>query len=174
MLVDVSERDLGVTVLGRRRPHPVFVAPTAFHGLAHPGRRAGTARAAAAADALFCLSSLATAGPAEVAEAAPSGQRWLQLYVFRDRGRVKSSSSERPPSTGIEAIVVTVDLPVLGNRERDVRTQYAHPGRGHWLQASARRRRRFNMRDIGELIDPSLTWVDIEAARLQERATGAW
>ncbi len=86
VLVDVSERDLGVTVLGRRRPHPVFVAPTAYHGLAHPDGEPGTARAAAAADALFCLSSLATAGPAEVAEAAPSGQRWLQLYVFRDRG----------------------------------------------------------------------------------------
>src|SRR4029078_8629793 len=81
--VDVSERALGTTVLGRRRPHPVFVAPTAYHGLAHPDGERAPARAPAETSAVFCLSSLATAGPADVAEAAPAGERWLQLYVFR-------------------------------------------------------------------------------------------
>ena len=163
VLVDVSERDLGVTVLGRRRPHPVFVAPTAYHGLAHPDGEPGTARAAAAADALFCLSSLATAGPAEVAEAAPSGQRWLQLYVFRDRG-VSDELVRAAAAHGYEAIVVTVDLPVLGTRERDVRSQYAIPDAVTAPSIGAMGHRgAFSMRDIGELIDPSLTWVDIEA-----------
>jgi isopentenyl diphosphate isomerase/L-lactate dehydrogenase-like FMN-dependent dehydrogenase len=163
VLVDVSERDLRVTVLGRRRSHPVFVAPTAYHGLAHPDGEPGTARAAATADALFCLSSLATAGPAEVAEAAPSSQRWLQLYVFRDRG-VSDELVRAAAAHGYEAIVVTVDLPVLGTRERDVRSQYAIPDAVAAPSIGAMGHRgAFSMRDIGELIDPSLTWVDIEA-----------
>jgi isopentenyl diphosphate isomerase/L-lactate dehydrogenase-like FMN-dependent dehydrogenase len=163
VLVDVSERDLGVTVLGRRRPHPIFVAPTAYHGLAHPDGEPATARAAAEAGALFCLSSLATAGPAEVAEAAPSGERWLQLYVFRDRG-VSDELVQAAAAHGYEAIVVTVDLPVLGTRERDVRSRYAIPDAVAAPSIGALGHRgAFSMRDIGELIDSSLTWADIEA-----------
>src|SRR5881398_2655108 len=78
VLVDVSERDPSTTVLGRRRPHPVFVAPTAYHRIAHPDGEPAMARAAAATGAVFCLSSLATASPAQVAQAAPDGERWLQ------------------------------------------------------------------------------------------------
>jgi 4-hydroxymandelate oxidase len=163
VLVDVAERDLGTTVLGRRRPHPVLVAPTAYHGLAHPDGERATARAAADAGAVFCLSSLATAGPVDVAEAAPSGQRWLQLYVFRDRG-VSDELVQAAASHGYEAIVVTVDLPVLGIRERDVRSQYAIPDAVAAPSVGAMGRRgAFSMLDIGELIDPSLTWADIEA-----------
>src|SRR5262245_4852419 len=163
VLVDVSERELGTTVLGRRRPHPSFVAPTAYPGLAHPDGEPATARAAADADALFCLSSLATAGPADVAEAAPAGERWLQLYVFRDRG-VSDELVRAAVANGYEAIVVTVDLPVLGMRERDVRSQYAIPDAVAAPSIGALGHRgAFRMRDIGDLIDPSLTWADIEA-----------
>jgi 4-hydroxymandelate oxidase len=163
VLVDVSERDLGTTVLGRRRPHPVFVAPTAYHGLAHPDGERATACAAAEASAVFCLSSLATAGPADVAEAAPAGERWLQLYVFRDRG-VSDELVRAAAAHGYEAIVVTVDLPVLGIRDRDVRSQYAIPDAIAAPSIGAMGRRgAFSMLDIGELIDPSLTWADIEA-----------
>ena len=163
VLVDVSERDLGTTVLGRRRPHPVFVAPTAYHGLAHPDGERATARAAAEASAVFCLSSLATAGPADVAEAAPAGERWLQLYVFRDRG-VSDELVRAAVAHGYEAIVVTVDLPVLGIRDRDVRSQYAIPDAIAAPSVGAMGHRgAFSMLDIGELIDPSLTWADIEA-----------
>ena len=127
VLVDVSERDLGTTVLGRRRPHPVFVAPTAYHGLAHPDGERATARARRRGGrALLPLLARDGAGPADVAEAAPSGERWLQLYVFRDRG-VSDELVRARPQHGYEAIVVTVDLPVLGIRERDVRSQYAIP-----------------------------------------------
>ena len=56
VLVDVSRRDLRTTVLGRDRPHPIFVAPTAYQRLAHPDGEPASARAAAAADSLFCLS----------------------------------------------------------------------------------------------------------------------
>jgi isopentenyl diphosphate isomerase/L-lactate dehydrogenase-like FMN-dependent dehydrogenase len=168
VLVDVSERDPGTVVLGRRRPHPIFVAPTAYHGLAHSDGERATARAAAAAGAVFCLSSLATASPAEVAEAAPSAQRWLQLYVFRDRG-VSDELVRAAAEHGYEAIVVTVDLPVLGIRDRDVRSQYAIPDAIAAPSIGALGRTgEFSMLEIGELIDPSLTWVDIE--RLAERS----
>ena len=168
VLVDVSDRDPGTTVLGRRRPHPIFVAPTAYHGLAHPDGERATARAAAAADAVFCLSSLATAGPAEVAEAAPSGERWLQLYVFRDRG-VSNELVRAAVDHGYEALVVTVDLPVLGIRDRDVRSQYAIPDAVAAPSVGAMGRTgAFSMLEIGELIDPSLTWADI--AQLAEQS----
>jgi 4-hydroxymandelate oxidase len=162
VLVDVSARDLGTTVLGRGRPHPVFVAPTAYHGLAHPEGEPATARAAAAAGSVFCLSSLATAGPADVAEAAGAGERWLQLYIFRDRG-VSDELVRAATANGYEAIVVTVDLPVLGIRDRDVRSQYAIPDAVAAPSVGAMGRRgAFSMLDIGELIDPSVTWADLE------------
>src|SRR5207248_739267 len=64
----------------------LLVAPVAFHRMAHPDGEAGTARAAAAVGTLMCLSTIATATPAEVAAAAPGAPRWFQLYVFKDWG----------------------------------------------------------------------------------------
>jgi 4-hydroxymandelate oxidase len=162
VLVDVSERDPRVTVLGRERPHPVFVAPTAFHRLATEEGEPATARAAAEAGALMCLSSLTTTSPAEVAKAAPDGERWFQLYVFRDRG-VSEELVRAAVEQGYEALVVTADLPVWGVRERELRSGYvigeatAIPsvdalGRAGGLPLSG----------IGELIDPSLSWADVE------------
>src|SRR5207247_62940 len=104
----------------------------------------------------------------EVAEAAPAGERWLQLYVFRDRG-VSDELVRVAVEHGYEAIVVTVDLPVLGVRDRDVRTQYAIPEAVAGGSASAMGRTgSLRVREIGELIDPTLTWGDI--ARLVERS----
>jgi 4-hydroxymandelate oxidase len=160
VLVDVSERDPSTMVLGRRRPHPVIVAPTAYHRLAHPDGEEASARGAAAASAVFCLSSLATARPPDVAAAAPDGERWFQLYVFKDRGVSRELLAEATEN-GYEALVITVDLPVLGIRERDIRSQYVVPeslmsagGMGH--------NEALSLLDIGELIDPSLTWADVE------------
>jgi 4-hydroxymandelate oxidase len=162
VLVDVSERDPSTTVLGRRRPHPVIVAPTAVHRLAHPDGEQASARGAAAADAIFCLSSLATASPPEVAAAAPEGERWFQLYVFRDRGLSRELLAEATES-GYEAIVVTVDLPVLGTRERDIRSQYVIPKDIAAVSpAASSQRKPFSLMQIGDLIDPSLTWADVE------------
>jgi 4-hydroxymandelate oxidase len=156
----VSERDPGTTLLGRRRPHPILVAPTAYHRLAHPEGEEGTARGAAAAEAIFCLSSLATAAPAEVAAASPDGARWFQLYVFKDRA-VSRGLLDAAIENGYEAIVITVDLPVLGVRERDVRSQYVVPdaliSRGAMREHGA-----LGVLQIGDLIDATLTWADVE------------
>jgi isopentenyl diphosphate isomerase/L-lactate dehydrogenase-like FMN-dependent dehydrogenase len=162
VLVDVSERDPSTTLLGRRRPHPVVVAPTAYHRLAHPDGEEATARGAAAAESIFCLSSLATAGPAAVAAAAPNGTRWFQLYVFKDRA-VSRELVQAATESGYEAMVITVDLPVLGIRERDVHSQYVIPdalaSESPWAKG---RNSALSLLQIGELIDASLTWSDVE------------
>jgi isopentenyl diphosphate isomerase/L-lactate dehydrogenase-like FMN-dependent dehydrogenase len=160
VLVDVSERDPATTLLGRRRPHPILVAPTAYHRLADPDGEEATARGAAAADAIYCLSSLATSGPREVAAAAPDGPRWFQLYVFRDRA-VSRELLDAAVESGFEAIVITVDLPVLGIRERDVRSQYVIPD-ALVRKGAMREHGALSLLQIGELIDPTLTWSDVE------------
>jgi 4-hydroxymandelate oxidase len=140
----------------------VIVAPTAVHRLAHPEGEEASARGAAAARAIFCLSSLATASPPQVAAAAPEGERWFQLYVFRDRGLSRELLAQATDH-GYEAIVITVDLPVLGIRERDVRAQYVIPHDIAVTSPAAKDRGRpLSMLQIGELIDPSLTWADVE------------
>ena len=128
VLVDVSAVDTSTSVLGARLAHPVAVAPTAFHCLADPEGEAATARGAAAAGALMCLSSLSNTPMEEVAaaEGVADSPRWFQLYVFRDRG-VTRDLVARAEAAGYGAIVLTVDAPVLGRRERDVRNEFELP-----------------------------------------------
>jgi 4-hydroxymandelate oxidase len=158
VLVDVEERDLRMTVLGVERPHPIFVAPTAFHGFAHAEGERATARGSAAAESVFCLSSFATTSPADAAAAAPEGSRWFQLYVFKDRA-VSEALVEAAVDSGYEALVITVDLPVLGVRERELRA-------GHTVDAAQLfpeiHSGSLALTDIGTLIDPALTWDDVE------------
>lgn len=126
VLVDVSAVDLSTEVLSTPMAHPIAIAPTAFHRLADPEGECATARGAADAGAPMCLSSLSNTPMEEVAAAAPGGDRWFQLYVFRDRG-VTRDLVERAEAAGYAAIVLTVDAPVLGRRERDVRNEFELP-----------------------------------------------
>ena len=86
VLIDVSDVSTETIVLGTPVSMPVLVAPMAYQQIAHEEHELGTARGAAAAGTLMCLSTVATATPAEVAAAAPGAPRWLQIYVFKDRG----------------------------------------------------------------------------------------
>ncbi|HVW17103.1 MAG TPA: alpha-hydroxy acid oxidase [Solirubrobacteraceae bacterium] len=126
VLVDVSEVSTETAVLGAPVAMPVLVAPTALHALAHADAEPGTARAAAAAGTVYCLSSLATTRPSDVAAAAPGGRRWFQCYVFRDRA-ITSALLDEALDSGFEAIVLTVDAPRAGRRERDHRTGFSVP-----------------------------------------------
>ena len=126
VLVDVSAVDLATAALGTPMAHPVAVAPTAFHRLADPEGEVATARGAAAAEAVMCLSSLSNTPMEAVAERAGAGQRWFQLYVFRDRELTRDLVA-RAEASGYGAIVVTVDAPILGRRERDVRNRFELP-----------------------------------------------
>src|SRR3954453_16118258 len=84
------------------------------------------ARAAQAAGTVMCLSSLTSTRAAEVAEAAPEGKRWMQVYCFRDRGGTRAMVEEATEA-GYEALLLTVDAPFAGKRERDVRTGFEGP-----------------------------------------------
>ena len=125
VLRDVSERDLTTTVLGHRVAMPVLVAPTAFQRMAHPDGELATVRAAGAAGTIMILSTLATIAMEEVVAAA-TGPVWFQLYVYRQRD-VTAQLVQRAEAAGCRAIVVTVDAPLLGTRERDVRNRFQLP-----------------------------------------------
>ncbi len=165
VLVDVAHVTTATTVLGTPVSMPLLVAPTAIQRLAHPAGEPGMARAAAAAGTVMCVSTLATATPGDVAAAAPGAPRWFQLYVFRDRG-VTRALLEQAVESGYRAIVLTVDAPRLGRRERDVRTGFRVPAEivvpsvaalGGWAGATPV--------ELLGAIDPSLTWSDLEWLR---------
>jgi 4-hydroxymandelate oxidase len=120
VLVDVSKVDTSTTVLGTPVALPVLAAPTAIQGLAHPDGEVASARGTAAAGSLMVLSSLATSSLEDVAAAAPGGDRWMQIYVVRDRGRT-TELVQRAAAAGYRALVLTVDAPVPGLRLRELR-----------------------------------------------------
>jgi isopentenyl diphosphate isomerase/L-lactate dehydrogenase-like FMN-dependent dehydrogenase len=157
VLVDVSDRDPATTLLGVRRPHPLIVAPMAFHRLVHPDAEPETARGAADTGTPFCLSTLATTSPAELAAAVPEAPRWFQLYVFKDRG-VTSELVQAAVEHGYEALVLTVDLPVQGRRERDLRAAF----RIDASVPSVGGRAGMSLPEMVEQFDPGLTWGDLE------------
>lgn len=129
VLVDVSEVDTAAHYLGQPVRLPVGIAPMAFQQFAHPDAEIASARAAARAGALFCLSTMSSRSLEDVAAAADDagdGPRWFQLYVHRDRG-VSAELVARAQAAGYGAIVVTVDLPVAGMRERDLRNALGYP-----------------------------------------------
>jgi isopentenyl diphosphate isomerase/L-lactate dehydrogenase-like FMN-dependent dehydrogenase len=164
MLVDVSEVTTSTTVLGEPVAMPVLVAPVAFQRLAHPDGEAGMARAAADAGTVMCLSTLATARPAEVAAAAPEAPRWFQLYCFRDRGLTRALLSEATEA-GFHAVVLTVDAPRPGRRERDLRSGFRLPA-DLGVPSVARATGAagpVSVADVLGLVDPALGWEDLEA-----------
>eukprot|EP00656_Telonema_subtile_P021107 TRINITY_DN2214_c0_g1_i2.p1 TRINITY_DN2214_c0_g1~~TRINITY_DN2214_c0_g1_i2.p1 ORF type:complete len:917 (-),score=206.96 TRINITY_DN2214_c0_g1_i2:208-2958(-) len=116
MFVDVTDVDLSTTVLGQHTLDvPMLAAPTALLMMAHERGEAGVAAACSAVGAGNCLSTTASMDIETVARAAPECYRWFQLYVYRDR--VKTARLvQRAEAFGYSAIVLTVDLPVLGNR----------------------------------------------------------
>ena len=120
VLVDVSAADASVDLLGHRLPSPVVLAPTAFHRLAHDDGELATARGAG--DRLMVASSLSTV-PIEEIVAAARGPVWLQLYVFRDR-ELSAALVRRAEEAGCVGLCLTVDVPVVGNRERDVANHF--------------------------------------------------
>lgn len=124
-MIDVSLRDLSTTVLGTRIAWPVLIAPTAMQRLAHADGECATARAASRLETIMIVSTTATVGLAEVC-AATKSPKWFQCYIYRDRG-VTKTLLERARDAGYQAIVLTVDAPMLGRRERDVRQGFHLP-----------------------------------------------
>ena len=122
---DVSRVDPSVTLLGRRHPHPILLAPVGYHGIFHEQGELETARGAALANATMVLSSVSNTRLEDVAKAAP-GPRWYQIYVQPDRGWTAEIAA-RAKARGFEALMLTVDTPVLGSRDREKRVGFAMP-----------------------------------------------
>lgn len=125
VLAGVGPRDLRTTVLGQAISMPVVVAPTAFHKLACEAGEIATAQAAHSAGTLFILSSLSNT-PMELVFAQAGGPRWFQLYVYQDR-EITRALVQRAEAAGAQAIMLTVDAPGLGTRERDARNSFRLP-----------------------------------------------
>jgi 4-hydroxymandelate oxidase len=128
MLTDIAALTTTATVLGRPTALPVGVAPAALNGLAHPDGELAMARAAAAAGAINVLSTMSSYSIEAVAEAAPDGRRWFQLYVQPDPA-LSRDLVERAAAAGYEALCLTIDVPVLGYRDEVVRHRF-DPGPG--------------------------------------------
>jgi 4-hydroxymandelate oxidase len=163
VLAGLSDWRTGAELLGGRVSMPVLVAPVAYQRLVDPEGEVAMARAAAAAETVMCLSTLATMRPSEVAAGAPPGRRWFQLYCFRDEGVTRALMDEATDA-GFEAIVITVDAPRGGNRERDLRTGFKIPeGFGvPSVTAALGSERAVTIEETFALMDPALSWTDLE------------
>ncbi|MBX3154790.1 MAG: alpha-hydroxy-acid oxidizing protein [Deltaproteobacteria bacterium] len=171
VLVDVRTRDLTATVLGHRLAMPIAVAPTAFHRLAHPEGELASVAGAGDAGTLFILSTLSNTAVEDVVAAA-TGPVWFQLYVYRDRGATEALV-RRVEAAGCRALVLTVDAPLLGRRERDVRNRFAlppHLGVQNLLPSGysavpAAAGDSALAAYVAELLDPGITWEAVDWLR---------
>jgi 4-hydroxymandelate oxidase len=160
VLVDVSSRRQDTVVQGHRLRAPMLVAPTAMHVLAHAEAELGMARAAARFGTVMVLSTLSSTPVEDVVAAAP-GRVWFQLYVHRDRN-LAAELVARVEAAGCGALVLTVDAPVIGRRERDVGGVPLPPGfRAPNLRADVAIEASDLHRYFAQMIDPSLDWDDL-------------
>jgi isopentenyl diphosphate isomerase/L-lactate dehydrogenase-like FMN-dependent dehydrogenase len=156
---------LATTVQGIPISMPVMIAPLAYQCLACSEGECATAQAAGQANTLMVASTMSTRSLEEIARAA-SGPLWFQLYVYRERG-VSESLVRRAEAAGYQALVLTVDAPRLGSRERDLRNGFglpAHLRRANFIddESSDLSQRKLGASAIAEhaaaTFDASLTW----------------
>ena len=166
-LVDASHVDLSTRVLDIPISCPIMLAPTAFNRMAHSDGERAAARAAGAAGTLMVASTIASTSLEDIAEAA-TGPMWFQLYIYKDRGITRELVA-RAERSGYKAIVLTVDTPLLGRRERDVRNNFVLPAgvsmRNFEQAGSTTDPTRWNDKSsfsayVQSLFDPSLSWKD--------------
>ena len=186
VLHDVSDVDTSTTVLGRTSAFPFAFAPTGFTRLMHHEGECAVARVAERHGVPYALSTMGTTSIEDVAAAAPGARKWFQLYVWKDRGAGEALMM-RASAAGFEALILTVDVPVAGNRLRDARNGFSipptltvktladiatHPA--WWANllttppltfASLSGWHRTIAELIDELFDPSMTMQDLEWVR---------
>lgn len=188
VLRDVSEVDLSSTVLGKKVSMPVGIAPTGFTRMMHTEGEIAGCQAAEAAGIPFSLSTMGTRSIEEVAEAAPTGRNWFQLYMWKDREK-SMALVERAAAAGFDTLMLTVDVPVAGARLRDKRNGMtippaltlgtvlnALPRPAWWINFLTTDPLKFASLDswdgtVGELLDkmfdPTVTFEDLKWIREQ-------
>src|SRR5262245_23841456 len=189
-LTGTTTRDLSITLYGRRLNLPVIIGPTGLGGLFWPDGERCAARAAAAAGTAYCLSH----GSVCRLEDVPRGEapRWMQVFIYRDRGFTRELT-ERAAAAGYDALVLTIDNQLLGNRERDVRNGFAIPPRfrvgdlagmalkvpwlwrmkgelpritfGNYVREGEKADIKTLAGRMNWLLDPSMNWQDVDEVR---------
>jgi 4-hydroxymandelate oxidase len=166
VLASTDHTDLSSELFGQRLRMPVHLAPTAIQRMAHPDGELAAYRAASDAGIAYALSTLSSVAIEEVAAAA-TGPRWFQLYMHTDRA-VTASFVERAVGAGYSAILLTVDLPKTGRRERDIRNAFSLPEGLRYANLDARRRADAAegpdpfAQNVNANTDPGLDWADLE------------
>jgi L-lactate dehydrogenase (cytochrome) len=125
VLAGTESIDTSTTVLGHRLNFPFFASPSAGNRLFHTAGERAVAKAVGDAGLIYCLSTLSSVSIEEIATLTP-GPKWFQCYVWKDRGLIRDMLA-RARAAGFSALILTVDLPVHGNRLRDVRNGFAIP-----------------------------------------------
>jgi len=190
-----ARRDLSTELFGLRLRLPVLIGPTGLAGLFWPDGECAAARAASAAGAAFCLShgSVCTIEALAATGAAP---RFMQVFIYRDRGFTRALA-DRAAAAGYDALVLTIDNQLLGNRERDLRNGFAIPPRfaardlagmstklpwllrmrqalpritfGNYVRPGETADLRTLAGRMAELLDPAMSWDDVAVLRRQWR-----
>ncbi len=188
-----ATRDQSVSLWGTTLSSPVLIGPTGLAGLYWPRGEIASARAAAAAGTVYCLSHGSVCSMEEVA-AAHQGQRWMQVFIYRDRAFTRELT-QRARDAGYDALVLTIDNQLLGKRERDVANGFSIPPRfsgRQWLAMASKWRWAWSMRHelrtltfgnyvrpgageslatlagrMGSLLDPAMNWEDVAQLRAQ-------
>ena len=186
-----GQRDLAIDLLGHRLSMPLMIGPTGLAGLMWPQGEAAAAKAAALAGTAYCLSH---GSVCKLEDIPPTGTapRWMQVFIFRDRGFTEELAN-RAAIAGYDALVLTTDNQMLGNRERDLRNGFSIPpkfkvadmlamsGKLPWLLRMRAELPRITFGnyvrageviDIGSLakrmaalLDPSMSWRDVDWLR---------
>ena len=166
ILTSTAVPDLANEVLGQRFRMPVHLAPTAIQRMAHGDGEAASYQAASDAGVAFCLSTLSSVSIEDVAAAA-GGVRWFQLYMHPERA-VSASFVERAADAGYGAIILTVDLPLAGRRERDIRNDFSLPEGVTYANLGGLRSRATAAgldpfaQEVNAQTHPGLNWPDLE------------
>jgi L-lactate dehydrogenase (cytochrome) len=186
-----SARDLSITLFERRLSMPVMIGPTGLAGLFWPDGERCAARAASASGTAYCLSHGSVCTIEQLAEcgAAP---RWMQVFIYKDRGFTRELA-ERAAASGYDALVLTVDNQLTGNRERDIRNGFSIPPqfglaglagmalKAEWLWRMRREIGRITFGNyvrpgeaadfkmvagrMAAMLDPTMSWADVDDLR---------
>ncbi len=189
-------RDLSTELFGRRLAMPVMIGPTGLAGLFSPQGEIAAARAAAAAGTAYCLSHGSVCTLEELA-ASGASPRWMQIFIYKDRG-FTDELTDRAAAAGYDALVLTIDNQLLGNRERDLRNGFTIPPslrlsalpslmlRLPWLMRMAPELKKITFGNyvrpgepadpasiaarMASMLDPAMSWDDV--ARVRKRWSG--
>jgi L-lactate dehydrogenase (cytochrome) len=160
ILVDVETIDLSTRMLGSQTSVPFYVTATALGKLGHPEGEVVLTRAAKSHNVIQMIPTLASCSFDEIVDAKQGDQvQWLQLYVNKDRA-ITRKIIEHAEKRGCKGLFITVDAPLLGRREKDMRSKFTDPG-SNVQQGSQTDTSQGAARAISSFIDPSLSWKDI-------------